>query len=103
LKEICIRETSEQVSSTIGLLPAVEPSFVLMHSPDTTLLTRYLPAAAVEAVNVHSCGGLRPSPQPYCCSWVPETVDELGTSIQRVLLTLARLNWPLPRSTAFHC
>ena len=71
---------------------------MLMHSPLTTLLTRYLPDAAVDAVNVQSWLALVPSPQPYCCSWVPEVVDPLGTSMQRPLLPLARLNWPEPRS-----
>src|SRR3954447_26306665 len=92
---------SEQVSSTIGLLPAVEPSLSLTHRPDATLLTRYLPDA-VEAVKVQSWLLLVPSPQPYCCNWVPDVVDELGTSMQRVLLPLTRLYWPeLP--VAFHC
>jgi hypothetical protein len=45
-----MRAMSEQLSSTIGLLPAVEPSLLLMQSPVAALLTRYLPAAAVEAV-----------------------------------------------------
>jgi hypothetical protein len=100
LKDHCWRATSEQVSSTIGLLPAVEPSLLLRHSPLATLLTRYFPDAA-EAVKFHSCCGLVPSPQPYCCSWVPETVDELGTSMHRVLLTLDRLNGPPPCTR--HC
>src|SRR5215469_2631647 len=37
LKDHCIRAMSEQVSSTIGLPPAVEPSLSLMHSPLATL------------------------------------------------------------------
>src|SRR5690242_4248454 len=45
LKDHCIRAMSEQVSSTIGLLPAVEPSLSLTHSPIATLFTRYLPEA----------------------------------------------------------
>ncbi len=89
---------SVQVSSTIGLLPAVEPSLSLMHSPEATLLTRNLPDAAVEAVKVQSWLVLVPSPQPYCCSWVPLVVVPLGTSMQRVELPLTRADpW------TFHC
>jgi hypothetical protein len=66
LKDHCIREMSEHVSSTIGLLPAVEESLSLMHRPLETLLTRNLPAAAAEAANVHSWLVFRPFPQPYC-------------------------------------
>src|SRR3954467_7691096 len=66
LKDHCIRATSEHVSSTIGLLPAVEPSLSLTHSPVATDCTRYFPDAAAEAVNVHNWLVFVPSPQPYC-------------------------------------
>src|SRR6185312_10550944 len=98
-----MRAMSEQVSSTIGLLPAVDPSLSLMHSPVATDFTRYFPDAAVDAVNVHSWFTFVPSPHPYCCNWVPETVLDEGTSMQRVELTFARLNWPFARAVAVHC
>src|SRR5690348_14506866 len=43
LTDHCMRAMSEQVSSTIGLVPAVEPSLSLTHRPVPTLLMRYLP------------------------------------------------------------
>src|ERR1700755_485291 len=92
---------SEQVSSTIGLFPAVEPSLSLMHSPEATLLTRNLPAAAVEAVKVHSWLFLVASPQLYCWSWVPETVVELGTSMHLALMVLTSWYWPVFRWWTF--
>ena len=92
-----------QGSSTIGLFPAVEPSLVLTHRPDAAFRTRYLPAAAVEAVNVQSWLALVASPQFHCWSWVPDVVDELGTSMHLVLLTFTRLYWPVFRATTFHC
>src|SRR4051794_39196647 len=49
----CMRAMSEQVSCTIGLLPAVEPSWSLTHSPLSALVITYLPAAAADAENDH--------------------------------------------------
>src|SRR5690349_20949791 len=43
LKENCIRDMSEHVSSTIGLFPAVELSLSLRHKPVATFCTRNLP------------------------------------------------------------
>src|SRR5262245_46124500 len=54
LNDHCIRAMSEQVAWTIGLLPAVEPSLSLMHIDVAAFTTRYFPAAADEAVNVHN-------------------------------------------------
>src|SRR5689334_20012239 len=87
LNSHCIRATSEQVSCTTGLLPAVDPSLLLMHRPVATPVTRNLPLAAADAVNVHCWLVFVPSPQPHCWSCVPETVDDDGTSAHRVLPT----------------
>src|SRR6185312_4014743 len=62
----CMREMSEQVSCTTGLLPAVDPSRLLTHRPETPLVTRNLPDAAPDAANDHCCGAFVPSPQPHC-------------------------------------
>jgi hypothetical protein len=85
---------SLQVSWTVGLLPAVEPSLLLTHRLLAVLVTRNLPLAAAEAVNVHCWLVFVPSPQPHCCSCVPDTVDEDGTSAHLVLPTFTRLNAP---------
>src|SRR5262249_35624158 len=100
LKAICIRATSEQVSCTIGLPPAVEPPWSLTHWELAALTTSYLPGVADEAMNDQSWL-LCAEPQPHCCSWVPDVVEAPGTSMHRPLLTLTRLNLPLP-ATAFH-
>src|SRR5689334_3262014 len=89
-----MREMSEQVSCTIGLFPAVDPSRLLMHRPVATLRIRNLPDAADEALTVQSWLTLVPSPQPYCCNCRPDVLAALGTSMHRPLLPLARVNWP---------
>jgi hypothetical protein len=103
LNAICMRAMSEHVSWTMGLLLAVDPPWSLMHSPVATLLTKYLSEAAVEAVKVHNWLILVPLPQPYCCNCSPDVAAPLGTSTQRVLLTLTRLYWPELCATVFHC
>ncbi len=91
LNDHCMRAMSEQASCTIGLLPAVEPSLSLRHRPLEALFTRYLPAAAVDAVNVQVWLVL--PPHVYCHNWVPDAVVALGTSTHLPLLTLASA-WP---------
>src|SRR6185503_7517013 len=85
LKAHCMRATSAQVSWTIGLLPAVDPSLSLMHR---LLAMRYFPP---EAVNDHCWLAFVPSPQPHCCSCRPDVVAQDGTSTQRPLPTLTRV------------
>src|SRR4051812_26685397 len=95
-----MRATSEQVSCTIGLLPAVEESLSLTHSLDETLLARYLPDVD-DAVNVHCCQAA-PLVQPHCCSCRPDVVAAPGTSMHWPLLTLTRL-YPADAATTRHC
>src|SRR5687767_6101816 len=79
LNSHCIRAMSEQVSWMIGLLPAVEPSRSLTHSPLAALAIVYLPDAAPDAAKDHRWLTFVPSPQPHCCNCTPGVVELDGT------------------------
>src|SRR5262245_41646406 len=86
---------SEHASATIGLLPAVEASLLLRHSPVAAFLRTYLPDAAVEAVNAHCC--VVALPQADCVAWTPAAVP--SRHLPPPLTT-----WKLPPwAVVFHC
>ena len=87
----CMRAMSEQVSWTIGLSPAVEPSLSLMHRPLPTLTTRYLPDAADEAVNVHCWLVCVPRRSRTAAAARRTWSSRTGTSMHLPLLTLTSL------------